>query len=461
MRMLMVLFSVLLAGALLGITPSGAQVPPISHPNIVVLMTDDMRYDQMRFLPETTKLFPGLRYTQAFYVQTLCCPSRTTFLTGMYPHNHRIQDNDRDPGADQIFRDGPYDDRALPVALDHAGYRTALIGKYLNGYGGDYVPPGWDRWFAHTGGDSGVWKPTYYGSTEGHVTSSTIDAETLAGKSEDFLSSSNPSPFFLLTTFHSPHPPVQMAPQYSDIYGGEGLPRTPEWNEEDVTDKPQWVQNLPPISADRARTLDATWRQRARALRSVDDAIARIHAKLRDTGHLDDTYVFVLSDNGVSLGEHRRVGKTGAYDADARMPLLISGPGLPTADRNALVGMHDLSPTILDLTGVPPLLEPDGISFRPTFSGQGIRKRLLIENASRLGSAPVYNAIRSRTRLFTDYYEIGQRELYYVDKDKDPHMLENSWQQAPSSLRTELYNRLQHLSSCRASTCHSAEGATG
>ena len=422
-------------------------------------MTDDMRYDQMRFLPKTTRHFPGLRYTKAFYVQTLCCPSRTTFLTGMYPHNHGIQDNNTNPGADVIFRDGPYDTRALPVSLDQAGYRTALIGKYLNGYDGGYVPPGWDRWFAHTGGESGSWEPTYFGDHEGQVRSSTIDARILARKSEDFISSSNPSPFFLLTTFHAPHEPPQVVSKYSDIYTGERVPRRPEWNEKDVSDKPKWVQDLNLISATGARKLDRSWRMRARSLRSVDDAIAGIHAKLMETGHLDDTYVFVLSDNGFSLGEHRRLGKTTAYDADARMPLLISGPGLPSGTRNALVGMHDLSPTVLELTGTPSLLEPDGASIRTTFSGQHIRDRLLIENASRR-SVPVYNALRSPTRYFANYYEIGQRELYYVEKDKDPHMLDNRWSYVSPSTRTDLFDRLHQLSSCRADTCHSSEGVS-
>jgi len=134
--------------------PASVQDAAKNAPNIVVVMTDDQAIDTMQAMPKTRRIFDerGTTFESAVASFPLCCPSRASFLTGLYAHNHGVVDNSAPAGG--LGKLSQKD--TMPVWLDQAGYRTAFIGKYLNGYGKEnlggpeYVPPGWDKWFGLT-----------------------------------------------------------------------------------------------------------------------------------------------------------------------------------------------------------------------------------------------------------------------------------------------------------------------
>ena len=179
------------------------------------------------------------------------------------------------------------------------------------------------------------------------------------------------SPWFAYVAFNSPHNPTYTEPEYSDDYGGQRYPRSPAFDEVDVSDKPEWVRRLPRVSdQDRAR-YDRKHRDRLRAMRSVDDAVAGLLRSLRETGQLENTYIVLWNDNGYHMGQHRiPEGKRTVYEEDVRYPLVVRGPGVGhDAKDERLVSGTDLMPTFLELAGAPTPEYVDGRSLAPLLSG--------------------------------------------------------------------------------------------
>jgi N-acetylglucosamine-6-sulfatase len=465
------------------------------RPNLVVIMTDDQTVADLSAMPRTRALIAakGVRFERSYVSYPVCCPSRATFLTGQYAHNHGVMGLYPPTGGY-----GRFDKRnALPVWLRRAGYFTAHLGKFLNGYGDQEpadVPPGWSDWRATVDYSTySMWGYTLnengrlrtYGSAF-REDPRWYQTDVLARKAEAIVESrAGRGPLFLSLNLLAPHHEsraiqrrtgqiVRPAPRHRRTR--VALPaRGAGFGERDVSDKPAFIRRR--VRAFRHRDIARILRvavQRRRALLAVDDAVARVVGALRRTGELAATYVVFTSDNGYLQGEHGiRSGKMLPYDPSTAVPLLIRGPGLPRgAVSRELVANVDLAPTLLELAGAAASSPVDGRSLLPFARHPGLRSRRAIlhetggsrwigsrgqdEAAGARGLRRVltYRAVRLPRWLYVRYRG-GSRELY--DLKRDPEQL-SSLHADPRYRRTRrvLGRELRRLASCRGATCRRA-----
>ncbi|GAB4823512.1 hypothetical protein N2152v2_010558 [Parachlorella kessleri] len=321
----------------------------------------------------------GANFTNHVLNFALCCPSRATILVGQCAHNSGIVSLYYPLGGSRRFRERGLESRAVPLILQQAGYRTGLVGKYLNGYGTEfsaaYVPPGYDTWF-------GMRQQGYYnidfsdngqnvhlGSEPGNYSTDVIAARAVSFIQE---AAQDGRPFWLLVAPFAPHTPFVPAPRHMDKLKGLTVPRVPSWNESSATLSTKIPRTLsdprynPPLGPEEAAALDHDYQRRAEMLLSVDDAIDAIVKALQAVGKLGNTYIMYASDNGLKLGHRRKTSKQSPYEEDVRVPLYVRGPGLPSGIKLPhLVTNADFAPTWLELAGVadPYAQERDGRSF--------------------------------------------------------------------------------------------------
>jgi N-acetylglucosamine-6-sulfatase len=332
------------------------------------------------------------------------------------------------------------DNSTLATWMDDAGYRTALIGKYFNGYAGTYQPPGWDVWHPTNGSDT-----------------------LRARKAEHFIraSAQDTAPFFAYVALQTPHPPAKPPARYADRYPNLGVPRTRDYNEKNVSDKPYWIRTAPRVSSKGKDAADKLYRNRARSLLEVDDMMERLYTALQETGELDNTYIIFTSDNGFHFAEHRLQAprKSTAYEPDIRIPLLVRGPGIAAGThRSQMVLNNDFGVTMADLAGVRPTRKVDGRSFAPILRGQSPawRSAFLVENPTGR-VVPAFRALRtSDGKKMTQFYNRGVREIYFLSED--PRELRNVQKSAPKVLQQRLQHRLNALKDCFGFSCRTAEG---
>src|SRR5262245_207007 len=407
------LLGIVLAAALLLLSPppAPAPAPAAAGPlNVLVIMTDDQTVDDMRVLPKTRALLAaeGTTFSNSFVAYPLCCPSRSTFLTGQYAHNHGVLANGGANGGYQRLDHS----NTLPVWLQEAGYYTAHLGKYLNNYGVDSpeAPPGWSRWFGlidpstyelygYTVSDDGV--PVTHGNR-----AADYQTDVLAEEAERILRSraGESQPFFVTVAPIAPHleridgkqVAPRPAPRYDDRFAAEPLPVKPSFNEADVGDKPPHIRKLPALSAAKATRETAIYRARLASLLAVDDLVERLVKALADTGQLERTVIVFTSDNGFLLGEHRILDqKYYPYEESIRVPLIIRGSGFPAGATAAqLVSNVDLAPTIITSTGAKPGRVMDGRPLLPLAldAAQGKDRTLLIEGVNAGTGKPSFQA---------------------------------------------------------------------
>lgn len=429
--------------------------------NIVLILADDMRADDLQHVPQTRRLLgeEGLTFSNACVTHSLCCPSRASILRGQYTHNHQVLTNVRPDGGFERFRSMGHEDSTMAIWLQGGGYQTALLGKYLNGYPGD-------EWYAKLTGDD------YYGydlNDNGTVVSRG-DAEedyytdVLAQRAKDYVrrAAEEPEPFFLYLAPAAPHGPFVPAPRHEEEYPDAIAPRPPSFGEPDVGDKPAWVRNMPVMNPAATAQVDEAYRSRLRMLLSLDALVAGLVEELENTGELDNTYVFFTSDNGFHLGEHRLVlGKRTVYEEAVRVPLAVRGPGVPAGQVAGQMALNiDLAPTLAELSGVsaPPFV--DGRSLVPLLGGAPPatwRSAFLLEHHS--GGkvphlAPTYAAVRTRTHKYV-VHDTGEKELY--DLFSDPYELQSVHATADPTLVGSLASRLEALKGCAGESCRAAE----
>lgn len=401
--------------------------PPTTAPNIVVVMTDDQDARSLSVMDAVQRrlVTRGTTFENFFATYPRCCPSRATFLTGQYSHNHGVLSNTLPSGGWPAFEEP---ETALPVALDDAGYRTELIGKYLNGYRIDApTPPGWDVWRAAVGSAQASYR---YALRRGDevVRYGATPADYRTNVYSDLAISSIErahelgEPLFLTVAPGVPHGEMPGPPAPGPAYGGrfddEPLPKPPSFDEADVSDKPAFVRDRAPLTEGQITRFETLHRARLASLLPVDALVRRVMDTLRKTGELENTYVLFTSDNGFMLGQHRLGGKVRLYEESARVPMVLRGPGIPAgAARRHPTGNIDLTPTILDAADATALREPDGRSLLPLAADPTTawRREILLEN---VGSA----ALRSRRYMYAEHPD-GERELY--DLGSDPFQLES------------------------------------
>jgi N-acetylglucosamine-6-sulfatase len=356
--------------AVLAFAPAAAPQtpPPLSGPNVVLVVTDDMNKADFQRVPDIGSALGGeyASFEHAYVTTSVCCPSRATMLTGKYAHNHLVQGNlsSDNQGFVRYKADG-WPDRDLPNWLQGVGYKTVLVGKYLNGYRARQDPPqpGWTEWYA-AGTPTESWLLNengtvhYYPQDKDSPDYSHFD-DVLTNKAVSYINgrTATSPPFFMWVGYHAPHVPHILPPRYEGRYSQAELPKPPNFNEEDVSDKPEWVRTLDPLSDLKIESMTHDYRGRlASLLAAVADGIRRIREVLVEAGELDNTYLIFTSDNGYHMGEHRlEPGKRTAYQPDVRVPLAVVGPGVTFAQREHLTLNTDFAPTVASLAGAAPL----------------------------------------------------------------------------------------------------------
>jgi N-acetylglucosamine-6-sulfatase len=490
----------------LGRTDLGARAAAASPPNIVVLLADDLDVVSFQaaveagFLPHITELFaPGTRFRQSFVSEALCTPSRATFFTGLYPHNHGIAGNSgRHGGFDNFTR--AFGDNNLAVWMQGAGYRTAHVGKYINGYeDGTVVPRGWDEWqglvdpttyymYGYDVSNNG--HPVHYG----HRLVKDYQTDVLAGLAVDFVRASRAQgdtrPLFLSLAPVPPHRErdgfdgIRPAPRHY-LTPRLPLPRPPSFNEADMSDKPGWMQKLPPVDE---AAMAKLYNQRIASMRAVDDLLGRVVDAVGAIGELERTAFVFASDNGYLLGKHRWEAKILLYEEAIRVPMMMRVPGLAgPAAVDEIVLNNDIAPTVAALAGAAPGLTMDGRSLLPLLDGTAAawRKRFEVtyppqvagpaldeagpEAAPTFVPVPPFFAVRTGAdgNLSDLIYAetialvgsvVTDRELYDLRPRIDPFQLDSRHADlAYLSRRLQLKQHLDALRACGDGTCQALE----
>jgi N-acetylglucosamine-6-sulfatase len=465
-----------------------------ARPNIVLVMDDDQSVNLQQFLTKTNAAIgrKGVTFDNSFVNYSLCCPSRSTMLTGQYAHNHGVLGNKPPNGG--YSKLAPTLGNSLPVWLQRSGYYTAHIGKFLNGYGrtsaDTVVPPGWNEWYGSlddpdvfTGGTYTAYGYTlnengrlvHYGATPGVVDPATYQTDVYSQKAADFIRRRAPStkPFYLSVAPRDPHAESgacgcgpannpRAAPRYEGKLAGLTAPRDPSFDEANVSDKPSNIKNLPPLTPTQLTNVDAHYRARAEAVLGVDDLVQQVVSTLKASGELKDTVLIFTSDNGFFHGEHRvPAGKVRLYEPSIRVPLLIRGPGVPKGvHRRQPVGNVDLAPTILNFAKAKPGRKEDGVSLMPIMRNKRdwLGRAMDLEtyfNPDDLEDSedpPLnYQGVRTDRYLYAQY-GTGERELY--DLRTDPFELQNqAGNPVFAQAQTALEKLLTSAARCAGKTC--------
>lgn len=507
------------ADAVAGADAAAADSPPAARaiprrPNIVVVMADDMRQDDLRFAPNVRRLFRGggVEFRNSFSNYPLCCPARASFLTGRLAHNHKVLSHER-PYGYAAFDDS----RTIATTLRRANYRTGFIGKYLNGYGKqrslvtgrssyEYVPRGWTRWLGavqrpnrrRPAGGTYHYTRTVYnidGKATGRRFHGQYQTHTMGRFSRQLVDrfSRGRQPFFLYLSFVAPHhggPPEKDDPRPHRVDGRKykyvtpavprqvrgrfnrmvrrapGVPAHGRQPDPSVSDMPRFLRHKPLDRYDRAALREVT-RQRGESISVLDREVGRLVTKLRREGELSRTVLIFTSDNGYFLGEHRRRGgKVLAHEPSLRVPFLIRGPGIPRGQRRyAPITTVDQAATVLALAGATGRhpLTLDGRSSLPDLRHDRPWDEAVLDEA-------LLARLRKRDAAFTDArgaigirtarwsyirYRTGAAELY--DLRTDPDQLVNRARDAElSDTRDRLDQVWREARNCQGSGCRVA-----
>jgi N-acetylglucosamine-6-sulfatase len=488
----------------------------VRKPNIVLITTDDQTLASLRVMDHVQRLLVerGASFETAISTFPLCCPSRASWITGQYAHNHGVIDNHaRNGGGYEALRDPA---RVLPAWLDAAGYDTALVGKWLHDYRTLEPAPGWDRFWALTG-------PTMVNYYDYEITDSRGGRVRYGEAATDYVSdvltreyavpyirahATDPDPFFLHVSYTAPHwgrgrndaagrrcangkpfafetAKAKPAPRDGGAFARARLPKPPSFNEADMSDKPGAVRGRDRLDRRSIEALTERYRCELASLLAVDRAVAEIDAELERAKLARRTYVVFTSDNGYMHGEHRiRAEKVQPYEEALLVPLVIRGPAIPAGERiSDPVANVDLAPTILELaevTPVPSSLERpiDGTSLAPYTYGRGDPGRTVLieskrpprESASGAIVAPSWVGVRTRRYAYVEHYRaevptlaqgfglpIGQGQLTdaeLYDLEVDPRELSSRHADpAYAVTRAALAGAAAELRGCSGAEC--------
>jgi arylsulfatase A-like enzyme len=411
-------------------TAQGPGPLEVQAPNILLIVTDDQRWDTLQYLPNMQRLVHrGRIYPNAFVPNPLCCPSRVSILTGNHSHTTGVYANHGSSGGFAAFKDRV----SIATALD-ATYRTGLVGKYLNGYPNKhyrYVPPGWNAWVAIGGGTYYDYELAINGRRSRHFGTSAEDysGRVLTERALTFIMHPSTKPFFLVFTPIAPHVanggdlPIP-DPLDDGLLDGTVFDHAPSYAEQDVSDKPPFIQQ--------AQVMDKPllFQKQLEALMGVDRSIRMLMKAVPD-----NTLVILTSDNGFLLGEHRWWGKSVPYNEALRVPLVLrcvrcSLIEPATKDRRVALNI-DLAATILDAAGLPrdtPTAIRAATGERIAPEGKSLlrhgwdREGFVVEHLGDGGKAPSLCGIRTSDYLFVHYAD-GFEEVY--DERVDPWEMEN------------------------------------
>jgi arylsulfatase A-like enzyme len=419
-----------------------------TRPNVLIIVTDDQRARTMRVMPKTRRWFArgGRRYPHAFVTTPLCCPSRTSILTGLFAHNHGVHTN-----GSRIV---PHD-LTLQRYLSDAGYQTAIVGKLVNGWSLKSTPPYFDRW-ATTDGSPGYFDVTF--NLDGTV-------KQIPGYGTTFMTRRSVSllrdfevddsrPWFLYIAPYAPHAPSTPQAKYADASVPRWRPN-PAVFESDRSDKPLWVRR-------KSVSLRGVSRRRAdqlRTLMSVDDLVGSVFRELGSLGERRDTLAIFLSDNGNMWGEHGLLTKRYPYTDSIKVPLYLRWPGhiAPGSVDLRTATNVDLAPTVAGATGVTPLTPMDGKSLLESWA----RPRLFTEywRDVNVKGIPPWDSIRTAQVHYIQYYDAERARVIYREYyrlDRDPWELRNLLHDGDPSNNPStrwLRDLIRQYNACSGTTC--------
>ena len=466
---------------------SAAAAAPVSRtserPNIVFFLTDDMSTQHLRHMPNTRRLLfrQGARFSNFYASIPLCCPSRASILTGKYAHNTGVVGNSF-RGGFQGFHTGDETSNTFAVALQQqAGYDTSLMGKYLNGYpfmspsspdhavDPTYVPPGWSDWAVPIRG--AFIGRNYDLNLNGRI----VHKQGRLNYLGDYLNertltkirrNHDGEGLALFLSFFGPHTPMPASPvehrnrRLKRRLSRIGVPRTPDFNERDVSDKPAYIRDLPRIGRSARDELDVAFRRQVLSVTSIDRYVGMVVGALERTGQLDNTYLVFTSDHGYHMGAHRlEAGKNSPYLTDVRVPFAIRGPGIePGTEVEQVTANIDLAPTFAEMAGTQLPYVHDGESLLTLARGHvpaEWRRYLFVQrgetstyaSSARSLNEPATEAEQSTEELIPRYravvsshhtyvlHRTGEEELY--DIREDPYQLDNLLAVPPDGRRVE------------------------
>lgn len=450
---------VALGAALLVISnESRAHRRSTGRPNILIILTDDQSIGTMtkQVMPNTLREIAdqGRRYTNFYITDPLCCPSRSSIMTGQLNHNNHVTGN-----SAATFHLNM--DTTLQHYLHQAGYQTWISGKFLNGWKytpGSPNPPDWDRFTVTRGGRHLHLDFNQDGRFYTYPTYADPLIERQALNYIADTESSDSKPWFGYLALTVPHGPYTPMTPYKHIALRVRKP-TPSERERNISDK--W-----PGYAEHARYgfVSKTWLAQLRMLRQADDIVGRVIAQLKSQNELGNTIIVFLSDNGFLFQSHQLDGKRLPYTESVKVPAMIRWSGHIPADSvwKRPVTNVDLAPTLLDAAGVAP-------SPAPLFDGRNIfdddmhRNQVLLEQwhepgHNRRAWQPTWASLRARTWQYIEYYDPGGavtfREYYNLTRDPwELHSTIAATQGQGSPRIAALHQQLAAARTCAGADC--------
>ncbi len=470
-----------------GDASAAAQAP---KPNFVFVLTDDLANNLVPYMRHVQAMQrQGTSFDRYVVTDSLCCPSRASIFTGRYPHSTGVITNTPPFGGFEVFH--PTEEKStFATSLQEAGYRTGMMGKYLNGYtprgvvdgAPRFVPPGWSAWAVAGNGypnfnynllvkQPGSAPPeiVHYGNRP-----SDYLTDVMSRRAQRFIAGAIEArkPFMLELATFTPHGPFTPAPRHADLFPRLRAPRGALFNAPQRLNPPSWLPTAS-LTNDQIGRIDVNFRKRAQSVQAIDEMIGAIRTRLRRLGAADNTYIVFSSDNGFHMGQRRLFqGKQTYFDHDVRVPMVVVGPGVPAGRAVKRVAANvDLRPTFQELAGAPVEPRVEGRSLAGFLRGQppaSWRNATLIEHrgpntgagdpdAQAVGNPPSYGALRYADALYVQYDDPANPPEYY-DLARDPLERRNIYPSLSNARKAELAAKLARMRACSGgASCHEAD----